>query len=127
MNLKYIFKIIDIKDWQKVKISGSYSGSSKDIEDGFIHFSTSKQLAKTLHLYFDNIEEVVLLQINEEKIHANLVYEESDSNNRAGKFPHLYGKLSIKDILDTWNIKRNAFELPLEVLGEAEKNSKSTI
>jgi hypothetical protein len=28
-----------------------------------------------------------------------------------------------KDILNTWNIKRNAFELPLEVLSEAEINS----
>ena len=38
MNLKYIYKIIDKNDWHKARISGSYSGSSKDIEDGYIHF-----------------------------------------------------------------------------------------
>ena len=37
MNLKYIFKIIDINEWQKVREIGTYSGSSNDIEDGFIH------------------------------------------------------------------------------------------
>ncbi len=52
MNLKYIFKIIDIKEWQKVKISGSYSGSSKDIEDGFIHFSGEDQVKGTLEKYY---------------------------------------------------------------------------
>ena len=69
------------------------------------------------------VEQKLNYQINEEKIQANLVYEEPDSNNRAGKFPHLYGKLSTKDILNTWNIKRTGFELPLEVLSEAEINS----
>ena len=117
-----IFKILTKEEWSDASKLG-YVKTDIDENDGFIHFSTSKQLAKTLHLYFDNIDEVVLLQINEEKIQANLVYEEADSNNRAGKFPHLYGKLSTKDILNTWNIKRNAFELPLEVLSEAEINS----
>jgi len=44
VNLKYIFKIIDKDEWQKVKESGSYSGSSKDIKDGFIHFSAEEQV-----------------------------------------------------------------------------------
>ena len=117
-----VFKILTKEEWSDASKLG-YVKTNIDENDGFIHFSTSKQLAKTLHLYFDNIDEVVLLQINEEKIQANLVYEEPDSNNRGGKFPHLYGKLSTKDILNTWNIKRNAFELPLEVLSEAEINS----
>lgn len=117
-----VFKILTKEEWSDASKLG-YVKTNIDENDGFIHFSTSKQLAKTLHLYFDNIDEVVLLQINEEKIQANLVYEEPDSNNRGGKFPHLYGKLSIEDILNTWNIKRNAFELPLEVLSEAEINS----
>ena len=121
-----VFKILTKEEWSDALKHG-YVKTEIDKNDGFIHFSTSKQLAKTLRLYFNDIDEIVLLQINEEKIQSDLVYEQSDSNNRVGKFPHLYGKLSIKDILNTWNIKRNAFELPLEVLGEAEKNSKSTI
>ena len=117
-----VFKILTKEDWNEALKNGCVK-TYIDENDGFIHFSTSKQLAKTLYLYFDNVDEVVLLQINEEKIQADLVYEESHSNSRIGKFPHLYGKLSIEDILNTWNIKRNAFELPLEVLSEAEINS----
>ena len=117
-----VFKILTKEEWSDASKHG-YVKTDIDENDGFIHFSTSKQLAKTLHLYFDNIDEVVLLQINEEKIQANLVYEEPDSNYRGGKFPHLYGKLSTKDILNTWNIKRTGFELPLEVVSEAEINS----
>ena len=39
MNLEYIFKILDKEEWTKAKNSGVYSGSSKDLEDGYIHFS----------------------------------------------------------------------------------------
>ena len=114
-----VFKILTKEEWSDASKHG-YVKTDIDENDGFIHFSTSKQLAKTLHLYFDNIDEVVLLQINEEKIHANLVYEESDSNNRSGKFPHLYGKLLTTDISNDWNIERKGFNLPEKVLFEAE-------
>ena len=117
-----VFKILTKEAWSDASKHG-YVKTDIDENDAFIHFTTSNQLAKTLHLFFDNIDAVVLLQIHAENIQANLVYEEPDSNNRAGKFPHLYGKLSTEDILNTWNIKRNAFELPLEILNEAEINS----
>ena len=48
MNLKYIFKIIDVNEWQKIREIGTYSGSLKDIEDGFIHFSGEDQVNGTL-------------------------------------------------------------------------------
>ena len=52
MNLKYIFKIVDIDEWKKAKDSGTYSGSSKDTEDGFIHFSGEDQVKGTLEKYY---------------------------------------------------------------------------
>ena len=59
MNLKYIFKIIDIDEWQKVKDLGTYSGSSKDIEDGFIHFSGEDQVKETLEKYYSKQKNLV--------------------------------------------------------------------
>ena len=44
MNLKYIYKILDNNEWQKAKSKGLYSGSSKDLQDGFIHFSGEEQI-----------------------------------------------------------------------------------
>ena len=62
MNLKYIFKIVDIDEWKKAKDSGTYSGSSKDIEDGYIHFSGEDQVKGTLEKYYSKQENLVLLK-----------------------------------------------------------------
>ena len=80
--------------------------------DGFVHFSSAKQLALTIRSYFDQYEILVLVQVETDKLCDRLVFEESGTEERDGKFPHLYGKLTIKDICKKWNLKRNAFELP---------------
>ena len=87
----------------------------KQVQMRFIHFSSSTQLALTLDLYFKSDDKVILLQIDEEKLNSPLVYEEADGN-RIGKFPHLYDKLSVQSISKKWELHRNAFELPIEVL-----------
>ena len=121
MNLKYIFKIIDIDEWKKVKDLGTYSGSSKDKKDGFIHFSNANQLAASLELYFSDYEEVMLLLPKMKKIEPGLKYEPADAGSkRKGFFAHLYGDLMIEDIDKSWLIKRGAFQLPQSILLEAE-------
>ena len=52
MNLEFIFKIIDKDDWQKAKHTGTYGGSKKDIEDGYIHFSEEDQVEETLRRHY---------------------------------------------------------------------------
>ena len=54
MNLKFIYKIINIDELKKAKSSGTYSGSSKDIQDGYIHFSGEDQVEGTLKKYYAN-------------------------------------------------------------------------
>ena len=68
MNLKYIFKILDVKEWQKVKQSETYLGSSKDIEDGYIHFSGEEQVEGTLRKYYANQKDLVLLKVETLKL-----------------------------------------------------------
>ena len=100
MNLKYIFKIIDIKDWQKVKISGSYSGSSKDIEDGFIHFSGEDQVKGTLEKYYSKQINLVLLKVETLKL-DHLIWEQASDGNM---FPHLYSSLDLSNVVDEFEI-----------------------
>ena len=115
------FKILTIKEWISAK-EKSYIETKLDNKDGFIHLSSSGQLALSLELYFQNDEILVLLQINIEKLQNKIVYETADnSSHRKGKFPHLYDKLHIDDVLKTWNIQRKAFQIPNEILIEAEK------
>ena len=100
MNLKYIFKIIDIDEWQKVKDSGAYSGSSKDIEDGFIHFSGEDQVKGTLEKYYSKQENLILLKVETLKL-DHLIWEQASDGNM---FPHLYSLLDLSNVVDEFQI-----------------------
>ena len=115
------YKILTEDEWNQAFTIG-YIETALDKEDGFIHFSTSKQLPLTLELYFKDSKKLILLQVDEEKIKDKIIYERSNSNDRAGKFPHLYDKFNIDAVLNKWNITREAFSLPKKILIEAEKN-----
>ena len=116
-----IYKILTEDEWSQAFTIG-YVETALDKEDGFIHFSTSKQLPLTLELYFKDSKKLILLQVDEEKIKDKIIYERSNSNDRVGKFPHLYDKFNIDAVLNKWNITREAFSLPKKILIEAEKN-----
>ena len=103
MNLKYIFKIVDIDEWKKAKDSGTYSGSSKDTEDGFIHFSGEDQVKGTLEKYYSKQENLVLLKVETLKL-DHLIWEQASDGNM---FPHLYSSLDVSIII-------NEFEIILE-------------
>ena len=117
-----IYKVLTEKEWQHSSSLGHIT-TSLDEQDGFIHFSSSKQLALTLQLYFKKHDRVILLQINDKHIKTKIVYEETKTGGRPGKFPNLYGKLGIEDVFKSWNLERNAFGLPEEVLTESENSN----
>ena len=100
MNLKYIFKIIDKDEWQKVKESGAYSGSSKDIKDGFIHFSAEEQVKGTLEKYYSKQENLVLLKVETLNL-DHLIWEQASDGNM---FPHLYSSLDLTNVVNEYQI-----------------------
>ena len=95
MNLQYIYKIIDNDEWKKAKASGLYSGSSKDLEDGYIHFSDEEQIEGTLKKYYSNKKNLILLKVDTLKL-DHLLWEQSSDGNM---FPHLYSSLDIKNVI----------------------------
>ena len=100
MNLKYIFKIIDVNEWQKVREIGTYSGSLKDIEDGFIHFSGEDQVKGTLEKYYSKQKNLVLLKVETLKL-DNLIWEQASDGNM---FPHLHSSLDLSNVVDEFEI-----------------------
>jgi uncharacterized protein (DUF952 family) len=100
VNLKYIFKIIDSEEWQKAKETGAYLGSSKDIRDGFIHFSGEDQVKGTLEKYYLKQENLVLLKVETLKL-EHLIWEQASDGNM---FPHLYSALDLSNIVDEFEI-----------------------
>ena len=115
-----IYKILTEEEWEHA-FSLGYVVTKLDNDDDFIHLSTSKQLALTLHLYFKNHKKVILLEINQDSIKDEIVFEEAELSGRLGKFPHLYGKLLIRNVKKHWTLKRNSFDLPKKVLEELEE------
>ena len=100
MNLKYIYKIIDKNDWHKARISGSYSGTSKDIKDGYIHFSGEDQVLGTLKKYYKNEKNLVLLKVETLNL-DHLVWEQASDGNF---FPHLYSSLDLANVVAEYEI-----------------------
>jgi len=100
VNLKYIYKIIDNEELQKVKLSGSYSGSSKDIQDGYIHFSGEEQVESTLKKYYANQKNLILLKVETLNL-DHLIWEQVSDGSM---FPHLYSKLNLLNVVDEFEI-----------------------
>ena len=100
MNLKYIYKIINNNEWQKAKDTGTYSGSSKDREDGYIHFSGEDQVKGTLEKYYSKQENLVLLKVETLKL-DHLIWEQASDGNM---FPHLYSSLDLSNVVDEYEI-----------------------
>ena len=113
------------EEWRQAQTSGLIS-TDLDRKDGFIHLSTATQLNATLSLYFYKEKSVVLLELDFLKTNEQIKFETpTPPGKRIGSFPHYYGELSTNTIFRTWDLKRSAFELPLEVMLQAEHVSSS--
>ena len=116
-----IYKILTHTEWEAANKLG-YVKTDLDDKDGFIHCSTAKQLALTLHLYFKKEKSLVLCEIDECDLNrSEYFFEKVLSNNRPEQeFPHIYGKLNIEQISKTWELGKEAFQIPEDILLELE-------
>tara|TARA_B100000579_G_C22833262_1_gene857211 strand:- start:2059 stop:2457 length:399 start_codon:yes stop_codon:yes gene_type:complete len=120
-----IYKVLTLNEWEKAQTSGVII-TELDIKDGFIHLSTATQLNATLSLYFAKEESVVLIQVDHSQIHNRLKFEAPiPLGNRSGSFPHYYGDLNTDAVSQVWHLKRGAFEIPIEVMLQAEQGANS--
>jgi len=109
-----IYKICSSTDWAAAQLAGLYAGSTKDREDGFIHFSTAEQLPGTLAKYYAEAKELVLVAVEEAALGEALRYEPSRDN---ALFPHLYAELPLSAVLWSTVISKGSdgvFVLPEE-------------
>ncbi|MDB4158822.1 DUF952 domain-containing protein, partial [Gammaproteobacteria bacterium] len=99
-----LYKVLTTQEWELANSKG-FIITELDNKDGFVHLSSSKQLASTLSLYFSKFEEVILIQLSYEQIKSNLKLESvGPSSKRSGSFYHLYGDLNIKHACKVWNL-----------------------
>ena len=103
MNLEFVYKILDEKEWKEAKKNGVYSGTSKDIEDGYIHFSEQQQIQETLKLFYPKQKNLVLLKVHTFKL-EHLLWEQASNGDM---YPHLYSTLDVKNVVDEFELILN--------------------
>ena len=125
MDLVKIYKVLAPEEWALAQTSGIII-TDLDKKDGFIHLSTAVQLNATLSLYFSKEKSVVLLQIDHAHTHQQLKFEATSTlGNRNSSFPHYYGNLNTNFVSKIWHLNRGAFEIPIEVMLQAEQGANS--
>lgn len=83
--------------------TGIYPGSPLDQRDGFVHLSSCSTLQRTVELYFENDEEVLVLGFVTEALGPKLLWEKSRDDLL---FPHLHAVLSLDDAVIRKHVKR---------------------
>ena len=124
MDLKLVYKICTKSEWQEVKNKGQFKGSKKDLEDGYIHFSSEDQVEETLKKFYSNQKDLILLKVNTLKL-DHLIWEQASDGNM---FPHLHSLLDISKVVDEFEITLNndgSHILPTNFKGDTlSENSK---
>lgn len=93
-----IYKILRSNEWHALKTDGRTDGAPIDVIDGYVHFSTSSQLAETLARHFAGETGLQLLAVDPAALGAALRWEPSRGGDL---FPHLYRELRLPDV--TWD------------------------
>ncbi|RMH44665.1 MAG: DUF952 domain-containing protein [Alphaproteobacteria bacterium] len=91
-----IYKIFRAPEWGAFVARGETEGAPVDLADGFIHFSTGRQVAETAARHFADEDGLVLVAVNAEDLGDALRWEPSRGGDL---FPHLYRPLRIHEVL----------------------------
>lgn len=90
-----IYKICPASLWHDAQREGVFRGSTVDLKDGFIHFSSAEQVRDTAAKHFAGQKDLLLIAIDEAPLGAALKWEPS----RGGAlFPHLYDDLDFRAV-----------------------------
>lgn len=115
-----IYKILPQGAWRTACSEGVYRGSTDDLRDGFIHFSTAAQLAQTARRHFASQQDLTLVAIDAAALGAPLKWEPSRGGDL---FPHLYGPLDTTAAVWSRNLYLQADGIP-DIAGALPQEAK---
>ena len=88
-----IYKILSAVQWHSAQGAGVFEGSTVDLADGYIHFSTAAQARETAAKHFAGQRDLMLLTVDAQRCPAEALRWEP---SRGGAlFPHLYTSLDL--------------------------------
>jgi len=94
-----IYHITTGYEVERARQTGKYITSSL-VSEGFIHASTDGQVIGTANLLFRGRTGLVLLVIDTEKLTSELRFDPGGSHGEIQKFPHIYGPIDMKCVVD---------------------------
>ena len=106
-----IFKIVHAAEWKDAQDAEFYHGTPKDKEDGFLHFSTSKQLRETIERHYAGANDLILVAVDPKPLVDELRWEHSLL--RGEYFPHLFAPLPLSAVKWSRPIHRDAYGDPI--------------
>jgi len=93
-----IYKVLTAGQLAEVE-SGGLMQAPVDLRDGYVHFSTSKQVQETLAKYFKGLKGCALVSVDGADFGPDLKWEKS----RGGDFfPHVYTEVREHHIRAIW-------------------------
>ena len=90
-----IYKICEAVQWEEARRAGEFRGSAVDFADGYIHFSTARQVATTAARHFAGETGLVVVAVDAEVLGPALKWEASRGGDL---FPHLYRTLPLSAV-----------------------------
>ena len=91
-----IYHMCTRAEWGAARAARCYEGSSQDRGDGFIHFSTARQVRASAAKHRAGQDGLVLVAVDPDRLGDALRWEAA----RGGElFPHLYGPLPLNAVL----------------------------
>lgn len=94
--LETFYKIIPVSHFDKDNLENCVKPLELDIRSGFIHFSYKHQVDGVLQKFFNNFEQIIILEIDPEILQENGSELKVEANKPGGeKYPHLYGSRKI--------------------------------
>ena len=96
---RFIYKIATKEEWRAAEAAGRFDGAPIDVQDGFIHFSTARQVGETAARHFAGKGDLLLVEIDAHALGDALKYETSRGGDL---FPHLYAALDLESVTRSW-------------------------
>lgn len=100
-----IYKILLPPEWRLLKETGRTIGAPIDVCDGYIHFSTAKQVRQTAVKHFTKAPKLEVLTCDLSYMREDIKWETSRSG---ALFPHLYRELVMSDVERHTTVKLGA-------------------
>ncbi|PYS99450.1 MAG: DUF952 domain-containing protein [Acidobacteria bacterium] len=92
----FIYHVVLPAVWELSKTKPSYQSDSLATE-GFIHCSYQSQLEGVLERYYSDVDRVLILTIDTDKLRSKLVKEPSTNDEL---YPHIYGRINVNAVVD---------------------------